>query len=288
MREQVHSVPVGVPVAACEVAVGRPDCRLRGHVIGYSGFRSGARAPIAHRLLAVSSATLIIDFGSASGLVTGPRSEHTTDGDTTWGHGVSVGLTPAGVAALLGVPMGELAGETVALSELMGPNATRLPSRLAAAPDWAARWELLDLILGGALGLEAPAQGSSAVPAPRAAGPDPAVVWAWRRLQEAGAPRVEAVAGEVGRGRRRLEREFRRDVGLSPGQVARIARFQRAAAQLGGGAAPAAVAAGNGYADQSHLTREMRVLAGVTPGELRVLFEEAGARLFKTGGRPGP
>ncbi|XVU21767.1 helix-turn-helix domain-containing protein [Actinoplanes sp. CA-054009] len=275
MAAQVHSVPLDVPVSPCEVTAGRAHPALRGLVTGYSGFRSGTRAPIAHRLLALASTTLIIDFASPSGIVTGPRATATTAGDNTWAQGVSVGLTPAGVAALFGVPMGDLAGATVALSDLVGPRATELPGRLAGQPDWNSRYELLDLTLGAALGATARAA--------TLAGPDPLVVEAWRRLQQDGAPRAGVVAAELGVTRRWLERGFRRDVGVSPGQVRRIARFQRAAGEFARGAGFSAAAAGNGYADQAHLSREVRALSGVTPAELRALFQEAGAHLYRAG-----
>ncbi|MEV4345676.1 AraC family transcriptional regulator [Actinoplanes sp. NPDC049596] len=270
MVAQVHSVPVESPAAACEVAVGAAHPRLLRHVVGYAGFRSGTREPVAHRLLALAYTTLVIDFDSPSGLVTGPRAEATAWGDSMWGHGVSVGLTPAGVAALLGVPMGELAGETVPLADLIGARATELPGRLAAEPSWAARYKLLDMLLGGVLG---PGRAFWAADVPRATGPDRAVMVAWRRLQRTGAPRIGEVAAELGVSRRNLERGFRRDVGLSPGSVARISRFQRVAGQFGRGMALSAAAADSGYADQAHLTREVRALAGVTPTQLRSLFQ---------------
>ncbi|GAA0502225.1 putative AraC-family regulatory protein [Paractinoplanes deccanensis] len=275
MTAQVHSVPVDVPAAPCEVAVGRAHPRLRGLVLGYSGFRSGIRAPIAHRLLALSYTTVIVDFDSPCGLVTGPRAGATTHGDTAWGHGVSVGLTPDGVAALFGLPMSELTGATVPLSRLLGPRATELPGRLAAEPSWRARYGLLDAVLAESL---------------RAAGtgPAPVVAEAWRRLQRPGPVRVGELAEELGTTRRRLERGFRAHIGLAPKAVARIARFQRAAAQVGLGVPLSAAAAGNGYADQPHLTREIRALAGVTPVQLRALFRHEplpGAHSFKTGVR---
>ncbi|XVV08962.1 helix-turn-helix domain-containing protein [Actinoplanes sp. CA-131856] len=106
---------------------------------------------------------------------------------------------------------------------------------------------------------------------------DRVVLEAWRRLQRAGAPRVGEVAAELGVTRRWLERGFRRDVGVSPAQVRRIARFQRAAAEFGRGVELSTAAAVNGYVDQAHLSREVRALAGVTPAALRALFQQSGA-----------
>ncbi len=56
---------------------------------------------------------------------------------------------------------------------------------------------------------------------------------------------------------------------MPPKTVARIARFRTAIDRMT--AAPASlaqIAAESGYADQSHFNRDVRVLAGCTPGEL--------------------
>jgi methylphosphotriester-DNA--protein-cysteine methyltransferase len=55
---------------------------------------------------------------------------------------------------------------------------------------------------------------------------------------------------------------------MSPATVARIARFQRVVGRFGAGASPAEAAAGSGFADQSHLARETRAMAGMTPSAL--------------------
>ncbi len=90
-----------------------------------------------------------------------------------------------------------------------------------------------------------------------------------RRLALAPASVVPEVAGAVGLGERQLRRRFTEAVGYGPKTFARVARFRRALALLRGGAAPAAAAYDAGYADQAHLTRELRALAGGTPAALR-------------------
>ena len=252
----LHSVPAVAGNAGCEAAARRPHERLRGHVFGYGAFRSATGRSTRHRLLPVSATVLILDF-DAPGLVTGPRATATTDGPTRWGHGVTVGLTPAGVTALLGVPMPELAGRTVALPDLLGARAGELAERLAARADWAGRFALLDEVL---------ATWSPPGPGDRK---DP-VIAAWRRLQRSGGRlRIGTLAADLGVGRRGLERAFRERFGQSPGAVGRIARLQRAVALIGRGSPLATVAAESGYADQPHLTREARALTGLTPAELR-------------------
>jgi AraC-like DNA-binding protein len=80
---------------------------------------------------------------------------------------------------------------------------------------------------------------------------------------------IGALAGDLGLTRRHLERLFRQQVGLTPGQLARIHRFQRALSCLEDRAdtpRPGAdAAAASGYADQAHFVREFRTLAGCTP-----------------------
>jgi AraC-like DNA-binding protein len=48
----------------------------------------------------------------------------------------------------------------------------------------------------------------------------------------------------------------------------RVLRFRRAVALLDAGHAPADVAARTGYADQPHLSREVRALGGASPARV--------------------
>jgi AraC-like DNA-binding protein len=79
---------------------------------------------------------------------------------------------------------------------------------------------------------------------------------------------VGAVADEVGWSSRTLHRQSMAVYGYGPATLRRILRFRRAVALLRGGAAPADVAAAAGYADQPHLHREARALAGVPVAQL--------------------
>lgn len=86
---------------------------------------------------------------------------------------------------------------------------------------------------------------------------------------ERGAESIGAIAEAHGVGRRRLERAFRREIGLSPQHFARIRRIQSVVRRLEGGRPPrgwAYLAAETGYCDQSHLIREFHAIAGTTPG----------------------
>lgn len=98
--------------------------------------------------------------------------------------------------------------------------------------------------------------------------PDRVVARAVARLSSpgAGAARVDQVARELRVTRQHLARSFRREVGISPKELVRIARIQRAAAALGrGGIELPQLAVELGYFDQSHLSHDVRELIGVTP-----------------------
>jgi AraC-like DNA-binding protein len=183
-------------------------------------------------------------------------------------HGIQLAVTPAGARSLFGVPAGELAGLAVPLDVLLGPAADRLVERLGAAPDWPERFAVLDDVLCRARRANRHATGVSS----------PEVAHAWRLLQaSAGAAAVRDLAAEVGWSRRHLTERFRQEIGLPPKVAARVLRFERARQALlvpsPRGPRLADVAAACGYADQAHLTREWRELAGCTPS--RWLAEEA-------------
>jgi AraC-like DNA-binding protein len=101
-----------------------------------------------------------------------------------------------------------------------------------------------------------------------------------RLLRQArGSVGVREVASALGVGERRLERAFDRLVGLSPKALGRVLRFRQAVHEIqrSAGRLPhgwTAVAFGAGYADQSHLIRDFKSLAGVTPA--RYLAERSG------------
>ena len=75
--------------------------------------------------------------------------------------------------------------------------------------------------------------------------------------------RVVAIADDCGLSARQLRRRCRTAFGYGPKTLARILRLQRAVALARRGDPFAAVSAMAGYADQAHLSREVRELTGV-------------------------
>jgi AraC-like DNA-binding protein len=81
---------------------------------------------------------------------------------------------------------------------------------------------------------------------------------------------VRRLAKELGLGTRRVDAMFSDHVGLSPKQLLRIFRFQRALAmrRTMPSVPWASIALRAGYYDQAHLVRDARAIAGATPTEL--------------------
>lgn len=80
---------------------------------------------------------------------------------------------------------------------------------------------------------------------------------------------VADVADEVGWSRRTLQRQCTAVYGYGPAMLRRVLRFRHAVRLLGDDLSYAEVAARAGYADQPHLHREVRELAGVQLASLR-------------------
>ncbi|WP_053207539.1 helix-turn-helix domain-containing protein [Jiangella muralis] len=169
---------------------------------------------------------------------------------------------------VLGLPAHELRDQRVPLDALWpGAEVRRLADRLAEAVETAERAASDGLVgfAGAATTTADPGALLEAVAAHRLDGAPPAdpVVErvAWRLGQGA---TVGAVAREVGLSARQLHRRSLDAFGYGPKTLARILRLNRAL-ELGRSGTPAADAAyAAGYADQAHLSREARSLAGVT------------------------
>lgn len=164
--------------------------------------------------------------------------------ETTRGREPVAGLRfrPGALPRLLGVPAVELRDQRVPLADVR------------SAPSHLRLWDL-----AGELAAR-PVRGETAP-------------WPLRTLHHvtsrlsAGAT-VGAVADEVGWSSRTLHRQSMAVYGYGPATLRRILRFRRAVALLRDGSTPAAVAAAAGYADQPHLHREARALAGVPVAQL--------------------
>lgn len=254
------------------VAVGQPHRALRRYVREYVGYRHVTGVPDVHHGVPGPSATVILAFDDpidvawkddpasraaywtmASGLHTRPALVHTGGAQ----HGIQLQLTPLGVRALLGIPVGALATAMVAHEELpLGIDAT-VHARVAAAATWAQRFAILDATLLGALSASGEARVAAVSPAARDG---------WRALAAArGGLGVRELAAATGWSARHLHARFVAEFGIAPKQAAQLMRFDRARGMVRRGLALAEAAAASGYADQAHLTREWTRFAGQPP-----------------------
>jgi AraC-like DNA-binding protein len=64
---------------------------------------------------------------------------------------------------------------------------------------------------------------------------------------------------------RELERRFKKNIGLSPKQIARIYHFQSVLQLKNKSGSSTELAHAAGYYDQSHFIREFRDIAGINP-----------------------
>lgn len=90
---------------------------------------------------------------------------------------------------------------------------------------------------------------------------------------------VSKVAWDLGISERQLHRRCVAAVGYGPVLLRRVLRFRRVVSQIDAGGALddlAGLAAAAGYADQAHLTRESRELAGLPPAALARLRRGSG------------
>jgi AraC-like DNA-binding protein len=79
---------------------------------------------------------------------------------------------------------------------------------------------------------------------------------------------VSDTADQLGLSVRQLQRVLARETGISPKAFQRVVRLRTFLREAERGASLATAAAVAGYADQPHLTRDIRVLSGLTPARL--------------------
>ncbi|NIH87934.1 helix-turn-helix domain-containing protein [Amycolatopsis granulosa] len=149
-------------------------------------------------------------------------------------------VRPEAIAAVLGLPGHEVRDAVVPLTAVL-PDAV---ARVVADSVWRGQFP------------------AALTPRPGDARVRHAVRRIWR-----GDP-LDSVAAGAGVTGRQLRRLFTEQAGLGPKALQRVARFQRFLRHADSGGALAVAAAAAGYADQAHLTRETRELAGVTPAVL--------------------
>ena len=254
-----------------ESVVAEPHALLRRYVREYVGGVESTVAPLCRRELPTEIAPVIFNFGAPfrvfdrhdpsrfvehTSFVTGAFDAYVLVASTGSYECLQVNFTILGARLFLGQPLGALANQVVALDAALGPSASRLTDQLADAPDWPARFDLLDRAILDRI---------------RAAMVPPSVAWVMQQLvRRQGQIGIGPLAAAVGCSHRHLVKQFTEQIGLGPKVLARVLRFGQAAGRLtrDSGGHLADIAHDCGYYDQAHFTRDFRAFAGVTPTEL--------------------
>jgi AraC-like DNA-binding protein len=170
-----------------------------------------------------------------------------------------VRFRPGAAAAVLGLPLHELRDERAPLPEVWGPTAGEVTEQVLTAerPEVAAARAVVDRLghlphvpgLPGGWPPEGPGLGEALA-------------------GRAGPGTIRQMARDLGLSERQLHRRCLVAFGYGPKTVQRVLRFQAALREARAGRRLADVAADAGYADQAHMSREVRDLAGVPMTDL--------------------
>jgi AraC-like DNA-binding protein len=193
----------------------------------------------------------------SGGFVAGLDERVTLTSHDGYQAGIELNLCPVAARRVFDTPMSNVSGQVIALDDLLPRRHRGITGRLAELPDWNARLEVVEAMLGERLTTpEAPAR---------------IVSWACRRIRREPGLDQKSLAKELGYSQKHVIALFKDHVGVTPKQFARVVRFDRLVQYLrAGGFAPwAELAHRFGWYDQAHLAGDLRRFLGVTPSRAR-------------------
>ncbi len=252
----------------------RPPPVLAGHLVCLWRQTIAPCAGLYHHAVLPDGCADLVWLGAAPPLVVGPATRPITvplpAGIQVLGARLRPGMAPS---LLTGLPLAELQDQAVPLAEFWPGSAADLTGRILASGRIEAQLRRLAAGIGRKLADARPH--------------DPAMLAAIAWLARRPGGRVEALGRSLGLSPRHFRRRFAAATGYQPKVFQRILRLQRLlalAATPDGRATPAALAAAAGYADQAHMSRELRALTNQPPSRLlqRPGSTLAMADLFKT------
>ena len=269
-RHEDHDQPVA---DRFEMVRRAPGDRLQGAVTGICGYRETAPGRFRNVEYASLTVPLVISFAEpfsiglgkepgdndrfasfAAGLYAGPVVIESFGGACC----IQINFTPLGARRFFGRPMSELTDSMVGLDDVLGLEGIALREQLGNARDWSTRFAIAETFVATRL-TEARAIQAE-------------IAWAYDRITASGGRmRIASLADRLGWSRKHLAGTFSNAIGVGPKTLSRIVRFNRALGLSRQGENDwADIAADCGYADQAHLVREFRDLAGQTPTTLSV------------------
>lgn len=188
--------------------------------------------------------------------IVGPTSGRIRGVGTGPMHAIGAGLLPAAWATLMGAEAERWTDRAIDASTIFGDSVDALRDALLAAPCPDQRFAILSNFIDAAICCE-----------------DGAPFWFTRMVDDwliaTPDPQVDVLVAQTGLGMRQIERLTKRYYGLPPKTLARKYRALRAAAALARGEDIEGSAIGDCFYDQSHLIREVKRFAGLTPHQIR-------------------
>jgi AraC-like DNA-binding protein len=214
-------------------------------------------SPHMHRVLPDACADAVW-IGEAAPVVAGPATKAVILSLPPGALIVGARFRPGWVPSFLSLPADEIADRELPLQEFWRGDAERLRQQIAAERTAAGKLRTIEtVLLRRASGAARPADALAMQ----------AVTWLARNP----GGRVHALARELEVSARQLQRRLAAATGYGPKTLQRVLRLQRLLALVSTGRGLpglAELAAEAGYADQPHMTREMRALTGLAPATL--------------------
>ncbi len=184
-------------------------------------------------------------------VISGVHTEHFVIESRPQDRVIGVHFSPGGAFPFFPLPPAELLNRHVDLETLWGKAATELRERLLAAESATGKFTVLERFL--------------LTQAQRSAERSPVVAYALNALNRRRP--ISDIVVRTGYSQRRFIQMFRAEVGLTPKQYGRIARFQHALGEIRQPEPPdwRQLALDSGFYDQSHLINEFQAFSGLSP-----------------------
>jgi AraC-like DNA-binding protein len=165
-----------------------------------------------------------------------------------------VAIKPAGAYPLLQLPLSELHNRVVSLDAIWGHFAVEIRERLEAAPTIQAGFTLLEQLLLARL-CEAPP------------GWDVVQHAVAQMMESHGTLSIRALSDHIGISQNHLGNQFKRLVGVTPKEMARLIRFEHVLHSINPAQSEnwARIAHQCGYYDQSHFNKDFVAFTGYSP-----------------------
>lgn len=228
-------------------------------------------APHSHlKTFPMPSLHLMVNFGQAFSVFTSDQAQPFATCTQSWWVGMfstshivdwpssvqffGVHFKPGGAAPFLQLPLSELHNQVVALDTIWGHFAAEMRERLSEAPTIQAGFALLEQLLLARL---------SRVPQ------------SWHFVQHAigeiahhhGALSIRKLSDQIGISQNHLDTQFKRVIGISPKEFARLSRFFHVLHSIDSTQPVdwALIAHQAGFYDQPHFNKEFAALTGYCP-----------------------